>query len=142
SLEIPAIGGTKDITAKVENGDMIIVDGLDGVVLINPSEEEINTYRDKQTNFAKQKEEWAKLKDEATTSKDGQHVELGGNIGTPEDVQGVINNGGEAVGLYRTEFLYMGKSQLPTEEEQYEAYKSVLEQMGDKPVVVRTLDVG
>ncbi|TQS74783.1 phosphoenolpyruvate--protein phosphotransferase [Ornithinibacillus gellani] len=142
SLEIPAIVGTKDITAKVENGDMIIVDGLDGVVLINPSEEEINTYRDKQTNFAKQKEEWAKLKDEATTSKDGQHVELGGNIGTPEDVQGVINNGGEAVGLYRTEFLYMGKSQLPTEEEQYEAYKSVLEQMGDKPVVVRTLDVG
>src|SRR5699024_10626897 len=77
-----------------------------------------------------------------TFSEDGEQVELGGNIGTPEDVAGVLDNGGEAVGLYRTEFLYMGQSELPSEETQYKAYKSVLEQMDGKPVVVRTLDIG
>lgn len=142
SLEIPAIVGTKDITQTVSQNEMIIVDGMEGIVIINPSEDELATYREKQVAFARQKEEWAKLKDEPTFTKDGEQVELGGNIGTPEDVAGVLNNGGEAVGLYRTEFLYMGKNALPTEEEQFESYKSVLEQMDNKPVVVRTLDVG
>ncbi|WP_077624856.1 phosphoenolpyruvate--protein phosphotransferase [Sediminibacillus massiliensis] len=142
SLEIPAVVGTKNITSEADKDVLVIVDGIDGQVIIDPSEEEINTYKQKQAEFEKQKQEWAKLKDEPTTTSDGVHVELVANIGTPEDVEGVINNGGEGVGLYRTEFLYMGKSELPTEEEQYEAYKSVLEQMGDKPVVVRTLDIG
>lgn len=143
SLEIPAIVGTKTITSDVNEGDMLIVDGIDGVVIINPSEDELATYKQKQADFAKQKEVWAQLKDEPTVSSDGKHVELVANIGTPEDVEGVLNNGGEGVGLYRTEFLYMGNSELPSEEQQFEAYKSVLEQMGNnQPVVVRTLDIG
>lgn len=142
SLEIPAVVGTKTVTDDIKDGDIVIVDGIDGHVLINPSDDEIATYEEKQADFAKQKEIWAQLKDEPTISKDGEHAELVANIGTPEDVEGVINNGGEGVGLYRTEFLYMGKSDFPTEDEQFDAYKSVLEQMEDKPVVVRTLDIG
>ncbi|MBM7540107.1 phosphoenolpyruvate--protein phosphotransferase [Amphibacillus cookii] len=142
SLEIPAIVGTKTVTDDVKDGDIIIVDGIDGEVVINPSDDVIKTYRKKQDDFAKQKEIWAQLKDEPTVSKDGTHVELVANIGTPNDVEGIINNGGEGVGLYRTEFLYMGNSDFPSEDDQFDAYKSVLEQMGDKPVVVRTLDIG
>ncbi|SEB06822.1 phosphotransferase system, enzyme I, PtsI [Thalassobacillus cyri] len=142
SLEIPAVVGTKEITSNAQKDEKIIVDGIDGDVIVNPTQEELDTYQQKMVDFEKQKQEWAKLKDEPTTTADGAHVELAANIGTPEDVEGVLNNGGEGVGLYRTEFLYMGKSQLPTEEEQFGAYKSVLEQMGDKPVVVRTLDIG
>ncbi|MGP4040658.1 phosphoenolpyruvate--protein phosphotransferase [Gracilibacillus sp. D59] len=142
SLEIPAVVGTKAITEQAKEGDILIVDGIDGNVIINPTDEEINEYKQKQENFEKQKQEWAKLKNEPTVTKDGTHVELVANIGTPNDVEGVLNNGGEGVGLYRTEFLYMGKNELPTEDEQFDAYKSVLEQMGDKPVVVRTLDIG
>ncbi|MGL4523199.1 MAG: phosphoenolpyruvate--protein phosphotransferase [Bacilli bacterium] len=142
SLEIPAVVGTRDITKKVQNGDMVIIDGLDGDVIVHPTEEQIAEYKAKGEKFAAQKAEWAKLKDEATTTADGVHVELCANIGTPQDVKGVINNGGEGVGLYRTEFLYMGRENLPTEDEQYEAYKSVLENMHGKPVVVRTLDIG
>lgn len=142
SLEIPAVVGTKTITKDIKDGDIIIVDGIDGEVIINPAEDVLEKYRSKQADFAKQKEVWAQLKDEPTVSKDSQHVELGANIGTPNDIESVLNNGGEAVGLYRTEFLYMGNSDFPTEDEQFEAYKSVLEQMKDKPVVVRTLDIG
>ncbi|WP_010647487.1 phosphoenolpyruvate--protein phosphotransferase [Oceanobacillus massiliensis] len=142
SLEIPAVVGTKDITASVSADDTIIIDGLEGIVIVNPTDEELESYHKKQEAFAAQQAEWGKLKDEPTFSSDGEQVELVANIGTPNDVEGVLNNGGEGIGLYRTEFLYMGKSELPSEEEQYEAYKSVLEQMGDKPVVVRTLDVG
>ncbi|MFC4557456.1 phosphoenolpyruvate--protein phosphotransferase [Virgibacillus kekensis] len=142
SLEIPAVVGTKEITSIVNKDDMVIVDGIEGKVIINPSDEELSEYKTKQENFAKQKEEWAKFKDEPTRTSDGEQVELAANIGTPDDVTGVLENGGEGIGLYRTEFLYMGKNELPTEEEQFDAYKSVLEQMGDKPVVVRTLDIG
>ena len=99
-------------------------------------------YRAKQDAYAKQVEEWKKLRSEPTVSRDGVHVELAANIGTPNDVTGVLENGGEAVGLYRTEFLYMGRDKLPSEEIQYVAYKSVLEKMEGKPVVVRTLDIG
>ncbi|PGM54951.1 phosphoenolpyruvate--protein phosphotransferase [Bacillus sp. AFS053548] len=142
SLEIPAVVGTKEVTSKIENGLMVIVDGLDGHVIVDPSNEELEEYKAKKEKFELQKVEWAKLKNEPTVTKDGHHVELVANIGTPNDVEGVINNGGEGVGLYRTEFLYMGRDNFPSEEEQFESYKSVLESMGDKPVVVRTLDIG
>lgn len=142
SLEIPAVVGTKTILEDVKDGDMIILDGLEGNVIVNPTQEQISHYEEVAKAYEAQKAEWAKLKNEATVSKDGQHVELAANIGTPKDVEGVLANGGEAVGLYRTEFLYMGRDNFPTEEEQFEAYKAVLEAMGDKPVVVRTLDIG
>lgn len=142
SLEIPAVVGTKNILSLVKTGDLIIVDGLEGDVLINPSEETVTEYRTKQETYAKQVEEWKKLRGQPTISKDGIHVELAANIGTPNDVAGVLDNGGEGVGLYRTEFLYMGRDKLPSEEIQFNAYKTVLEKMEGKPVVVRTLDIG
>lgn len=142
SLEIPAVVGTDGVTEAVKHGTVVIVDGMDGVVIVDPSDEELAYYREKKAAFEKQKREWAKLKHEPTLTAEGERVELGGNIGTPADVDKVLENGGEAVGLYRTEFLYMARSALPTEDEQYEAYRSVLEKMDGKPVVVRTLDVG
>ncbi|OAZ50450.1 phosphoenolpyruvate--protein phosphotransferase [Paenibacillus polymyxa] len=142
SLEIPAVVGTKNILSQAKSGDLIIVDGLDGHVFVNPTEEIIAEYRAKQVAYDKQREEWRKLRGEATVSVDGVHVELAANIGTPNDVAGVLDNGGEGVGLYRTEFLYMGRDKLPSEDVQYTAYKTVLERMEGKPVVVRTLDIG
>ncbi|EDW23034.1 phosphoenolpyruvate--protein phosphotransferase [Bacillus sp. FSL K6-4563] len=142
SMEIPAVVGTKEATKTVKNGDLIIVDGISGDVIIQPSEDEVKAYQKKHEDYLAKKVEWAKLVDQPTVTKDGVHVELAANIGTPEDVKGVLENGGEAVGLYRTEFLYMGRDQLPTEEEQFDAYKTVLEKMEGKAVVVRTLDIG
>lgn len=142
SMEIPAVVGTKTATKDIQNGDMIIVDGLNGEVHINPSAEVIEQYKQEQIRYEEQKAEWAKLLHEKTVSADGEHVELAANIGTPNDLEGVINNGGEGIGLYRTEFLYMGRNELPSEEEQFESYKAVLEGMQGKPVVVRTLDIG
>jgi phosphotransferase system enzyme I (PtsI) len=142
SLEIPAVVGTKDVLSQAKSGDLIIVDGLDGAVFVNPSDEVVAEYRQKLQAYEKQREEWRKLRDEATVSTDGVHVELAANIGTPNDVAGVLENGGEGVGLYRTEFLYMGRDKLPSEDVQYNAYKTVLEKMEGKPVVVRTLDIG
>jgi phosphoenolpyruvate-protein phosphotransferase (PTS system enzyme I) len=142
SLEIPAVVGTKTATVEVKNGDLLIVDGINGEVHINPSSEFVDKYRKIHDEYEIQKAEWAKLVNEQTVTADNHHVELAANIGTPKDLKGVKENGGEAVGLYRTEFLYMGREQLPTEEEQFEAYKAVLEGMDGKPVVVRTLDIG
>lgn len=142
SMEIPAVVGTKTATEEINNGDLIIVDGLKGEVHINPTPELVAEYRKTHEAYEVQKAEWAKLVNEATVTADGTHVELAANIGTPGDLKGVIENGGEGVGLYRTEFLYMGREQLPSEEEQFEAYKAVLEGMAGKPVVVRTLDIG
>ncbi|KMY49785.1 phosphoenolpyruvate--protein phosphotransferase [Peribacillus loiseleuriae] len=142
SLEIPAVVGTKTGTTDIENGVLVILDGLAGTVIVDPSADTVKEYEEKKATYEAKKAEWAKLVNEPTVSKDGQHVELAANIGTPEDVKGVLENGGEGVGLYRTEFLYMGRTQLPTEEEQFDAYKSVLERMEGKPVVVRTLDIG
>ncbi|WP_161877781.1 phosphoenolpyruvate--protein phosphotransferase [Alkalibacterium sp. MB6] len=142
SLEIPAIVGTKNITELVSEGDQLIVDGLEGDVYINPSEEEQDRYQNKADEFDTLRKEWDRLKDEPSLTKDGKHVELAANIGTPKDLEGVKNNGGEAVGLYRTEFLYMDSTELPSEDEQYESYKQVLEGMDNKPVVVRTMDIG
>ncbi|GEP80216.1 phosphoenolpyruvate--protein phosphotransferase [Staphylococcus carnosus] len=142
SLEIPAVVGTKSITEEVEAGDTIVVDGMTGDVLINPSDEVIAEYQEKRENFFKDKQELQKLRDAESVTADGHHVELAANIGTPNDLPGVIENGAEGIGLYRTEFLYMGRDQMPTEEEQFEAYKAVLEAMKGKRVVVRTLDIG
>ena len=142
SLEIPAIVGTKEVTSTAKDGDIIIVDGLTGDVFLNPSEEVIAEYRAKAEAFAAQQAEWEKLKDSKTYTKDGHQVELAANIGTPKDLEGVVNNGAEGVGLYRTEFLYMDSHDMPTEEDQFEAYKAVLEGMNGKPVVVRTMDIG
>ncbi|PQP87506.1 phosphoenolpyruvate--protein phosphotransferase, partial [Paenibacillus sp. AR247] len=146
SLEIPAVVGTKSVLSSVQSGELVIVDGIEGDVIIHPTEEVIAEYtakqQAKQQAYAKQMEEWKQLRTEPTVSKDGVHVELAANIGTPNDVAGVLDNGGEAVGLYRTEFLYMGRDKLPSENVQYNAYKTVLEQMEGKPVVVRTLDIG
>ncbi|MGD6774604.1 phosphoenolpyruvate--protein phosphotransferase [Sutcliffiella horikoshii] len=142
SMEIPAVVGTKNVMETIQNDTMVIIDGLDGVVIVDPTEEEIATYKEKQEKYEEQKKEWAKLVNEKSLSSDGQEVELAANIGTPKDVKGVLANGGEGVGLYRTEFLYMGRTELPTEDEQYKAYKEVLESMKGKPVVVRTLDIG
>ncbi|MDO2411108.1 phosphoenolpyruvate--protein phosphotransferase [Enterococcus faecium] len=142
SLEIPAIVGTKEITAKVKEGDMLAVNGIEGDVIIDPTEEQKAEFEKAGADYAAQKAEWEKLKNAETVTADGKHFELVANIGTPKDLVGVHNNGGEAVGLYRTEFLYMDSPDFPTEDDQYEAYKAVLEGMEGKPVVVRTMDIG
>ncbi|MBS4198760.1 phosphoenolpyruvate--protein phosphotransferase [Bacillus sp. FJAT-49732] len=142
SMEIPAVVGTKNASDQIENGDIVIIDGLHGEVHINPTPEVLKKYEDDLRNFELQKSEWALLKDESTESLDGKRVELAANIGSPDDIEKVLTNGGEGVGLYRTEFLYMERNQLPSEEEQFEAYKTVLEKMDGRPVVVRTLDIG
>lgn len=142
SLEIAAVVGTKSITKEVKQGDMIIVDGLTGEVIIDPTEDEVIAYQNKRERFFEDKQALQQLRDEPSTTADGTHVELAANIGTPDDLKGVIENGAEGIGLYRTEFLYMGRNEMPTEDEQFEAYKKVLETMEDKRVVVRTLDIG
>ncbi|HBM6264895.1 TPA: phosphoenolpyruvate--protein phosphotransferase [Enterococcus faecium] len=142
SLEIPAIVGTKEITAKVKEVDILAVNGIEGDVIIDPTDEQKAEFEKAGADYAAQKAEWEKLKNAETVTADGKHFELAANIGTPKDLVGVHNNGGEAVGLYRTEFLYMDSPDFPTEDDQYEAYKAVLEGMEGKPVVVRTMDIG
>ncbi|GMQ61406.1 phosphoenolpyruvate--protein phosphotransferase [Vallitalea maricola] len=142
TLEIPTVVGTKTALLDIKESDIIMVDGFDGKVHINPSNEQIEEAKAKIKMYKKKQAIWAQLKNTSTVTMDNHYVELVGNIGSPEDVEGVNNNGGEGIGLYRTEFLYMGRKNLPTEEEQFEAYKVVLNNMGDKPVVVRTLDIG
>lgn len=142
TLEIAAVLGTNNITDLVQDGDVLAVSGITGEVVINPTEEQIAEFKAAGEVYAKQKAEWALLKDAQTVTADGKHFELAANIGTPKDVEGVNANGAEAVGLYRTEFLYMDSQDFPTEDDQYEAYKAVLEGMNGKPVVVRTMDIG
>lgn len=142
SLEIPAVVACKTITEEVNDGDMIALDGIEGVVEINPDEETIKAYATKRDEYNAYKEELKKLVNEKTVSTDGHHVELVANIGGAGDLPGVKENGAEGVGLFRTEFLYMESAELPSEEKQYEVYKEVLEAMEGKPVVVRTLDIG
>lgn len=142
SLEIPAVVGTKNVTESVQQGDFVIVDGLSGEVIVNPDELTITGYKARQAEFLQEKEELKQLVSDKTVTKEGVHVELAANIGTPNDLEGVKNNGAEGIGLYRTEFLYMGRDAMPTEDEQFEAYKKVLSEMDGKRVVVRTLDIG
>ena len=142
TLEIAAVLGTNNVTEVVKNGDIVAVNGITGQVIVNPSDDQVAEFKAAGEAYAKQKAEWALLKDADTVTADGKHFELAANIGTPKDVEGVNDNGAEAVGLYRTEFLYMDSQDFPTEEDQYEAYKAVLEGMNGKPVVVRTMDIG
>lgn len=142
SLEIPAIVGMGSILEDTTNGELVILDGIEGIIIPQPSEAQITEYKAKIQELKAMKEELKKLKDEPTVTVDGHHVELAANIGTPEDAIGATANGAEGVGLYRTEFLYMDRNELPTEEEQFAAYKAVLEEMKNKPVIVRTLDIG
>ncbi|MNM90118.1 Phosphoenolpyruvate-protein phosphotransferase [compost metagenome] len=142
TLEIPAVVGLGDITTSVKAGDTIIVDGINGDVIINPDNATIEEYKAKRESFLKEQEELRKLVDVKTVTKAGKRVEVCGNIGKPEDVLQVLANGGDGVGLFRTEFLYMDRDSAPTEDEQYESYKYVLEKMEGKQVVIRTLDIG
>ena len=142
TLEIPAVVGSGSATTDIKEGDMVIIDGISGDALINPTAEELADYKQKAEEFAAQKAEWAQLKNAKSVSADGKEVLLGANIGTPKDVQGAVDNGAEAVGLFRSEFLYMDSSELPTEDEQFEAYKAAVSGMNGKQVVVRTMDIG
>jgi len=142
TLEIPAVVGLGDITTTVKNGDLIIVDGITGDVIVNPSEDVVKEYEAKREAFIKEQQELKKLIDVKTVTKAGRRVEVCGNIGKPEDVNQVMANGGDGVGLFRTEFLYMDRDSAPTEEEQFESYKYVLQKTEGKQVVIRTLDIG
>lgn len=143
SLEIPAIVGIKSLMETVKSNDVIIMDALEGDVIINPDADTIKKYEAKRDKYLEEKKTLETLIHEKTITIDGIQVELAGNIGGPKDVVGVINNGGEGVGLLRSEFLYMNsENDFPSEEEQFEAYKEVLEGMNGKKVVVRTLDIG
>ena len=142
SLEIPAVLGLDDITTAVKDGDTIIVDGSEGVVIVDPTDEEIAEYKSKKEAYEAYRAELAGLKDQPAETKDGHRVEIVGNIGSPSDVEGVLDNGGEGVGLYRTEFLYMNSEVMPDEEKQFAAYKTVIESFKDGAVIIRTLDIG
>lgn len=142
SLEIPAVVGTKVALEKIKNGDLVIIDGTEGDVFVNPSEDLVKEYEGKRAEFEAYKEELKQLVNEESITADGHKVKLAANIGTPNDLEGVLKNGSDAIGLYRTEFLYMDSETFPTEEEQYTAYKTVLEGMEGKQVVIRTLDIG
>ena len=142
SLEIPAIVGTNDITKRAKNGDIIILDALNNKIIINPSEAELADAKEIKATFLAEKEELAKLKDLPAMTLDGHHVEVCSNIGTVKDTDGAKRNGAEGVGLYRTEFLFMDRDQLPTEDEQFVAYKEVVEAMEGKACIIRTMDIG
>ncbi|KDE61124.1 phosphoenolpyruvate--protein phosphotransferase [Fusobacterium necrophorum] len=142
SLELPAVVGTGNICSLVNNGEMIIVDALAGEIILNPTQEELESYQEKQRKFLQEKEMLKQLRHKAAISKDGVEVGVWCNIGSPKDVKGVLNNGGQGIGLYRTEFLFMNNDRFPTEEEQFEAYKEVAMALEGKPVTIRTMDIG
>ena len=142
SLELPAIVGTGSVTSQVKNDDYLILDAVNNQVYVNPTNEVIDKMRAVQEQVASEKAELAKLKDLPAITLDGHQVEVCANIGTVRDVEGAERNGAEGVGLYRTEFLFMDRDALPTEEEQFAAYKAVAEACGSQAVIVRTMDIG
>lgn len=142
TLEIPAVVGSETATQDIKADDIVALNGIDGVALVNPTDAEVADYQQKAKDYAAQKAEWEKLKNAQSVTADGKEVLIGANIGTPKDVEGANDNGAEAVGLFRSEFLYMDSSELPTEDEQFEAYKQAVEGMHGKQVVVRTMDIG
>lgn len=142
AMEIPAVLSVPNVMETFENGQEIIVDGSHGEVIENPSDGEIAIYREKTIEYKKEKEELKKFIGKETVTADGVKVELCCNIGKPDDADAVLSKDGEGVGLFRTEFLYMDSSSIPTEEEQFEAYKKTVLKLGDKPLIIRTLDVG
>jgi phosphotransferase system enzyme I (PtsI) len=142
SLELPAIVGTSDVTKQVKNDDFLILDAVNNKIYVNPTPEIIDQLKADQNQYISEKDELAKLKDLPAITLDGHQVEVCANIGTVRDVAGAERNGAEGVGLYRTEFLFMDRDSLPTEEEQFQAYKAVAEAMGSQAVIVRTMDIG
>ena len=143
SMEIPAVVGMQDLVEKIKAGDFVIVDGSEGKVFVNPTEDLIKSYKGKQTRYEAQRQELKKLVSQPSMTPDGHQVELVANIGNPQDALVAVTNGAEGIGLYRTEFLYMGRQELPSEEEQFEAYKAVAVMFGkEHPVVIRSLDIG
>ena len=142
SLELPAIVGTNNVTEVVKTGDYLILDAVDNAVYVNPPQEEISRLKKLEAQLAEEKAELAKLKDLPALTLDGHRVDVVANIGTIRDCEGADRNGAEGVGLYRTEFLFMDRDQLPTEEEQFIAYKEVVEAMNGRIVVLRTMDIG
>lgn len=142
TLEIPAVVGSESATEAIHEGDQVIIDGIHGEAIVKPSADEVREYEQKAKDFAAQKAEWEQLKNEKSVTADGKEVILAANIGTPQDVEGANDNGAEAVGLFRSEFLYMDASELPSEDDQFEAYKEALKGMNGKQVVVRTMDIG
>lgn len=142
TLRIPAIVGSNEITTSVEHGQMMIVDGLNGDAIIDPSDDQVREYEAKAEAFEAERAEWAKLVDAPSVSKDGKEFEIAANIGTPDDTEDAVKQGADGVGLFRSEFLYMGNDHMPSEDEQFEAYKKAVVGMNGKPVVVRTMDIG
>lgn len=142
SLEIPAVLGLKNITSMVKSGDILAINGGNGEVIVNPDQDTINEFKKQAEALAKLKALWATFKNKPSVTKDGKQVVIASNIGSPKDLIGVKNATADSVGLFRSEFLYMDNSNWPTEDEQFEAYKAVLENMHGKQVVIRTLDAG
>ena len=142
SLELPAVVGVKDALKEMADGAPIVMNGELGEIIIEPDAEILKDYTEKRESYLKEKEELKKLIDEDAVTADGHKVELWGNIGSPEDIDAVLEAGATGVGLYRTEFLFMNSDHLPTEEEQYKAYRVVAEKLQGKPVTIRTMDIG
>lgn len=142
SLELPAIVGTSDVTKQVKNDDYLILDAVNNKIYVNPTADVIDQLKAAQNQYITEKNDLAKLKDLPAITLDGHQVEVCANIGTVRDVAGAERNGAEGVGLYRTEFLFMDRDSLPTEDEQFQAYKAVAEAMGSQAVIVRTMDIG
>ena len=142
SLEIPAVVGFKGDLSEIKNGDTVIVDGSTGNIIVNPTEAQKDEFTQKQVDYRKRRSQLANFKNETTSSSDGKHPIIAANIGTLDDLDGAIENGAEGIGLFRTEFLYMDSNHLPTEDEQFNVYKTVLEKMDHKPVIIRTADIG
>ena len=142
SLELPAVVGVKGVLSEAKEGEAVVMDGEAGVLFLNPAEDVIKEYNDKREKIKKEKEELKKLITEEAITPDGRKVDIWGNIGSPKDVDAVIEAGASGVGLYRTEFLFMDSDHFPTEQEQYEAYKVVAEKLKGKPLTIRTMDIG
>lgn len=142
TLDIPALVGMKDISTKVEDGKLAIIDGNEGFIIVDPSEEELEIYKSKIKKEEEIRQRLKLIKDKRATSKDGRSVEVSANIGNLEDLKIAIENGCDGVGLFRTEFLYMENTHFPTEDEQFEVYKQATEMLGEKPLIIRTLDIG
>ena len=142
TLSLPAVVGVKNATTIIHDGDLLIVDGIHGKVIVNPTNEEVEHYRLLAGKFIQEQQKWGALKDKQTVSADGRRFEVGANVGTFADIIDAQEDGAEGIGLLRTEFLYMSKDELPTEEQQFNAYKRFVSAMGGQRVVARTLDIG
>ncbi len=142
ALEIPAVVGLSNLPEDISDDTDILLDGESGEVIILPTDAQKTEYEDKKKKYDANKELLKKYRELPSISKDGKKVEIAGNIGSPEDAKKVIENGGEGIGLFRTEFLFMDRDCMPTEEEQFESYKEVAVAMEGKPVIIRTLDIG